>query len=284
MDWRRTKTLFIVLLVLLNLFLAATLLYGNTIGSGQNEYEAHAVRILSDRGITYAGNWPDGPETAGMLRFESVLPTADKLLARMMPDARSRMREDGIREYTVGSRTLRTGKGTDGRDEMVYEDPDAGYVLAGSSDDGIRRSVGDLFRAIGLGKYHLALDEERTDGSARTLTYVQPYREGLLFDNRVIVRLQGGGIRSLTVRLHKEQQMMEPVGGGTGEVLTVQQALLLSPVRGPLELRDVRFGWGQADAGELYFSPMWRIRLADGREIRLDAYTGVLLATQENAP
>lgn len=284
MDWRRTKTLFIVLLVLLNLFLATTLLYGNTIGSGKGEYEAHALRILSDRGITYAGTWPDGPETAGMLRFESVLPGADPLLSRLMPDAKSRMREDGTREYSVGSRTLMIGKGADGREEMTYDDPDAGYVLASGGDEGVKRAIGSLFRAIGLGKYHLVPDEEQTDGSARTLVYVQPYREGRLFDNRVVVRLQAGGIRSLTIRLHKEQQMMEPVGGGTGEVLTVQQALLLSPVRGPLDIRDVRFGWGQADAGELYFSPMWRIRLADGREIRLDAYTGVLLATRENTP
>ena len=313
MDWRRTKTLFIGLLVLLNLFLAATLLYGNTIGSGRSEYEAHAVQILLGRGITYAGTWPDGPETAGMLRFESEMPDAEKLLERLMPDARSRLRDDGVREYSVGSRTLLIGKGADGRDEIVYEDPQAGYLLAGADDAALHRSLVSLFRAIGLGSYRLVADTAPADGQAVSstpadvtaapadnaagpaatistpadadsdvLVYVQPYREGFLFDNQVTVTLQGGGLRRMSIRLHKEQQMMEPVGGGTGDVLSVQQALLLSPVRGPIEVLDVRFGWGQADAGELYFSPMWRLLLADGRELRLDAYTGVLLSSDES--
>ncbi len=292
MDWRRTKTIFIGLLLLLNLFLSATLLYGNTTGSGRSEYEAYAGRILADRGITYAGTWPDGPETAGMLRFESALPNEEKLLARLMPDARSRLREDGVREYAIGSRTLSIGKGTDGREEMVFDDPQAGYLLDGSEDAALRRSLADLFRAIGLGPFRLAADAEPVTDAAAAPTgaaepvetvfvFMQPYRNGFLFDNRVTVVLQGGGIRRMSIRLHREQQMMEPVGGGTGDVLSVRQALLLSPVRGPLEIQDVRFGWGQADAGELYFSPMWRLRIADGRELRLDAYTGVLLSTSE---
>jgi hypothetical protein len=52
---------------------------------------------------------------------------------------------------------------------------------------------------------------------------------------------------------------------------------MLSSLKGPLSVRVAEYGWGQADKGELYFSPMWRLRLDDGQDIRLDAYTGVRL-------
>ena len=278
MDWRRSKTLFILLLVLLNLFLGGTLLLANTVGAGEAAYITHAQGVLQTRGLQYDGTWPEGPAEAGMLGFENESPVLDKLLKHLLPDATVSQSEDGTRVYSMGSRTLIAGMETDGKPSVSYRDEQAGYLLDLSSDARRERDMQALLRAIGYGGYRFVPDRVQETPDGLWLTYVQPYPDGLLFDNRILFRLTGGGLAEMEIRFHPVQQMLSPVGGGTGAVLTAQQALILSPLRGPLTLDQISFGWGQGDAGELYYSPMWRIITKDGREMRLDAYTGVLHA------
>ena len=276
MDWRRSKTLLILLLVLLNVFLGGSLLLTNTAGAGDAAYVSHAQGVLTSRGLQYDGTWPDGPEEAGMLGFENESPALDKLLEYLLFDATVIQKEDGTRIYSAGSRVLTASMETEGKPAVSYRDEQAGFLLDLSTEARRDRDVQSLLRAMGYGGYRLVQDrvEETEDGL--WLTYVQPYQGGLLFDNRIRFRIRGSGLAEMEIRFHPVQQMLSPVGGGTGAVLTAQQALILSPLRGPLTIERIAFGWGQGDAGELYYSPMWRILTEDGREMRLDAYTGVL--------
>ena len=278
MEWRRAKTLLIVLLFLLNLFLGGTLLYANTAGTGSEEYNAHAEGILLERALLYEGKWPGAPAEAGMLQFETEMPSLDKLLGRLMADAVVSQDESGTRTYRMGSRVMTVGSEAGRNPVVVYRDEQAGYVMNVATPDSRNREISALLRDIGFGAYRLRLDREEPTTEGLWLTYVQPYQKGMLFDNQIRIRLAGGGLSALEIRFHPVGQMMSPVGGGTGAVLTAQQALILSPLRGPLTLADISFGWGQGNAGELYYSPVWRVLTDEGQEMRLDAYTGVLLS------
>ncbi len=279
MDWRRAKTGLIVLLFLLNLFLGGTLLYANTIGSGTAEYNAHAEGILLERALQYQGKWPKTPSEAGMLQFENDLPSLEKLLGRLMADASVSQDEAGARTYRVGDRVLTVGPDAGNNPTVTYQDEQASFFIEAATPEDRDREIRALLRDIGFGAYRLQLDREEQAGNTVWLTYVQPYQNGRLFDNQVRLQLRGNGLAGLEIRFHPVRQMMSPVGGGTGAVLTAQQALVLSPLRGPLTFSGITFGWGQGNAGELYYSPVWRLTTTDNREVRLDAYTGVLLST-----
>ncbi len=278
MDWRHVKTLFILLLILLNLFLGGSLYYGTAAGGGQQEYVAHATDILASRGITLAGTWPQGPATAGMIRFDNSSPPMDKLIERLLPGASAETDSKGIRSYRMGSRTLTEASGTEtGSAETVYEDLAAGYQLDTSTEDKRDREIRNLLKGIGLGSYEFIRDDVRETGEGILLTYVQSYKNGKLFDNRVLFLLRNSGIARIVFSLFPIRQMIAPADGSSGEVLSALQAVMLSSLKGPLSVTAVEYGWGQADAGELYFSPVWRVRLEGGQEIRLDAYTGIRL-------
>jgi hypothetical protein len=278
MDWRRAKTLLIVLLFLLNLFLGGTLLYANTPGRGSAEYNAHAEGILRERALIYEGKWPKAPDETGMLQFENEMPSPDKLLDLLMADASVSQDESGLRTYRMGSRVMTVGAEAGRNPVVVYRDDQAGYVMDVATPEARNRDISALLRDIGFGSYRLRLDKEEQTAEGLWLTYVQPCQQGLLFDNQIRIRLAGNGLSALEIRFHPIGQMMSPAGGGTGAVLTAQQALILSPLRGPLTLVDISFGWGQGNAGELYYSPVWRLMTEHGEEMRLDAYTGVLLS------
>jgi hypothetical protein len=275
MDWKHVKTLFILLLLLLNLFLAASLFYGSAAGSGQQEYEAHAADILAARGIALAGEWPEAPQASGMIRFDNGSPSNEKLLERLMPGASVGTDEKGVRHYLMGNRTLTESSGAEsGNTDTIYEDFSAGYQLDASSDEKRDREILSLFSGIGLGSYRLTLDDVKATEEGTLLTYVQAYKRGKLFDNKVLLLLRDSGIVRIVLSLHPVRQMIAPANGSAGEALTSVQAVMLSSLKGPLSIKAVEFGWCQADEGELYFSPAWRVKLEDGQEVRLDAYTG----------
>ena len=118
--------------------------------------------------------------------------------------------------------------------------------------------------------------EETENGTV--LSFAQPYEKGRIFDNRVTLVLKDSGVSDLLISLRTVRQKISlRLAGGSWEVLSARQALILSPLRGPLRIREMSFGWSQENAGQQYFSPVWRILTEDGQEYRLNGYTGVLL-------
>jgi hypothetical protein len=278
MDWKQAKTLLILLLLALNLFLGGSLLYGRFSGNGTAAYTAHAEGILQERDITMTGEWPVAPAEAGMIQFNNEMPVLGSLLESLLPDASVSQAEDGTRTYRAGSRVMTVASEANGNPVVSYRDEQAGYRLDVSGEASLDRELKAFLRTIGFGSYRLVQDREIPSADGVWVTYVQPYKGGRIFDNAVRIRLENGGVAALDIVFHPVRQMMSPIGGGTGAILTAQQALILSPLRGPITFTEILFGWGQGDAGELYYSPMWRLMTQDGREIRLDAYTGVLLS------
>jgi len=277
MDWVKTKTIFILLLLALNLFLAGSLLYGSQSGTIASNYDAYADKILEDRGIGVPVKWPDGPAQAGMLRFES-LPDVDIILNWLMPEADIVLngQAEGFRQYKSGSRILTITLATDSGSTMLrYEDVSAGYKLDVSVPKRREREIQSLLKSLGLSRYGLVPDRVKEADGEITLSYIQPYDAGYIFDNQVTLVLKHDGLAEMTISLHPELQEIAPSGGGVGDILTAQQALILSPLRGPLQIREIKFGWGQENLGELYFSPVWRIATENEQVYWLNAYTGV---------
>lgn len=278
MDWKRVKTLFIALLILLNLFLAGTLAYGNAAGSSIQEYNTHAAGILAVRGISLAGDWPKGQPAAGTIRFDNGSPPINPLVERLMPGASIETDANGRRQYRMGTRILTEASGAEsGNTVTTYEDVSAGYQLDVASDDKRDREIRALLNGIGLGAYQLVFENALETEEGTRLIYAQSYKKGKVFDNQVVLLLRGSGVARMVLSLHPIRQLIAPADGGAGEVLTAMQAVLLSPLQGPMAIGQIEYGWSQADLGELYFSPVWQLRLVNGQGLRLDAYTGALL-------
>ncbi len=278
MDWMRAKTLFIGLFLFLNVFLAGVLYLGSA-GETRASYEAHADMILASRKIEYKGSWPTGPDETGMIRFESRSPDVQKLLERLLPDSQPVLTEEGMRQYRAGTRSLTLLNGNvEGHPKLLYQDTSAGYLFAANSADKLDKELTSFFKAIGLAEYRLELDRMEETPPGIRYEYIQRHNGGKLFDNHLSVLLREGGLAEIQIALQPAQQMIAPVGGGTGAVLSAQQVLLLSSMEGPLIVESMDFGWGQADPGELYYSPVWRLLLAGGQSLRLDAYTGQPIA------
>ena len=281
MDWAKVKTFFILLMLCLNVFLTGSLMYGSKSGASSDAYLAYADKILADRGILLTGKWPVGPSEAGMLQFNNEESDAamNKILDRLMPGAKivQGVQDGKQRVYQVGTRKLVIGdsSGT-GNVTIHYTDTSSGYRLDTKSEQSRAREIKSLLKEIGLGAYHLVQDtvEETKDGTV--LAFVQPYEKGHIFDNRVTLSLKESGVSDLLISLRTVRQKIAPPGGGSWEVLSARQALILSPLRGPLRIREMSFGWSQENAGQQYFSPVWRILTEDGQEFRLNGYTGVL--------
>lgn len=274
MDWRRAKTLCIVLLVFLNIFLMTTLLYGNAIGSGQPTYNEDVLGVLYRRSIVYSGVWPDSPSNEGVLRFENTPPDPVPVLGLLMPNATMLENSEGGRVYASGSRTLSSELTELGAAMLRYVDVQAGYTI--STEDNRRRDEGieALLNAIGFPGSQFVFEKEEVTVEGIWLTYVESYRGGKLFDNVARFLLVGNGVAEIELKHRAVIQMMPSVDGGMDDILSAQQALVLSPLRGPIDIANAEFGWAQEHSGEQYFSPVWRFQATDGKVFFINAYNG----------
>ncbi len=273
MDWRRAKTIFILVLIGLNLFLLSALAYGGNVDVSK-AYNEKAKKILDDRGIVFSGTWPTISAKARQVMFDIQDLPMDKIQDRLMPDATLFREVAGVKEFRSGTRVLMTHVvSATGYPEAIYTDAGAGLQIDRTNEKRQEAAMKQLFRNFGLASYKLEKDVMFTGD---TLHYIQPFEKGFLYDNEVIVTLKGNGITQIIFSLFPAKKMQSDTDAGE-EMLSVQQAILLSGFQGPAQITAIDFGWGQADKGELYFSPLWRLQLSEGQTVRLNAVNGNLL-------
>jgi len=277
MDWKKARTIFIFLLLALNLFLFVTLLYTGS-ASTMKAYEDRSTHLLDSRGIQFIGKWPEGPGQANQILFEVVDLPVEKMIERLMPGANLTTLENGSKEYHSGKRVLTTKVDmASGYPETVYEDITAGFQIDDTDEKSQNRLFKNLFREIGLSSYSLVLDRrETTSPSQEILHFVQSTDGGIIFDNKVIITLQEFGIKKMVISLYPTK-LMPNTNIQSRDLLSAKQALVLSSIKVPMSIEEIDFGWGQEEKDELYFSPLWRYQYNGTQTLLIDAFTGKVL-------
>ncbi len=276
-DWKRARTIFIFLLIALNLFLFVTLFYNGS-SSVLSAYEERSSHLLDSRGIQFAGKWPDAPNQANQILFDVVDLPVKKMVERLMPGASLTTLDNGAKEYRSGNRVLATKVDmASGYPETVYVDSTAGYQIDLSDEKTQEKSFNNLFREMGVGSYNLVLDRKEIGLQSKEIYYyVQPADKGILFDNKVVVTLRDFGVEKIVFSLYPTK-LMPTTNSQSEDVLTAKQALVLSSIKGPMTIEKIDFGWGQKGKDELYFSPLWRFQYNNSKTLRIDAFTGRVL-------
>jgi hypothetical protein len=65
------------------------------------------------------------------------------------------------------------------------------------------------------------------------------------------------------------------------EILSAWNILAVAGIRENSVISDMSFGYKRINEGELYDSPVWRIRFSDGTEVFYNAYTGEEIASEK---
>lgn len=280
MDWARAKSIFIVVLLCLNIFLGYFVFTYFT-GSGiPKETLANTESILASRGVTLDCDLPAyNRKTPSLIYGNGAFD--GKLLAEGLLDLGSAsIMEGGIRDGTVwknGSRSLTFANSY----TFTYTDSAPGEKVRLSDQGAVERTIKTFLEGAGLKISEYIFDNMiRNENGTLTLQYIRKYKGFPVFDSTLDCTVGPAGITQLQCRYRD-------ILGFSSEkrsVVAAYQILLKDSVNyGNAVITQIDLGYrgnGEQDAHTKQSTerPVWRVKIK-GRNapVFYDSDTGEIL-------
>ncbi len=271
MEWAKAKTIILILLAALNIFLLSRIIldYGNQ--GVPRETIANMEKILESRGVRLECEVPRYDKETPKLVFGNgkvnKAAQVEKLLGRQfLNEAGSDVQEN---TFVEGTKKLTFT----GSNSFTYADASpaesVGIARAAEAEEYIQKFLKDK----GLDNPTYMQDGEPVrDSDGITFNYIEKYKGFLVFDNYLTVKVSAKGVTYLEVR-HKQIKGFSP--DKVNDIAAAYQVLLENFTGDEKAvITSVDMGYKDAvDSGEngLQFSeqlPVWRIKVKDSEKPR----------------
>ncbi|HHW21347.1 MAG TPA: hypothetical protein GXX26_00485 [Clostridiaceae bacterium] len=267
MDWSRAKTILIIVLLLLNVFLLVMIMFTNPATMFSDSYRKYAIDYLKSKDIEVNADIPVISKQVGRIIYISREYDPQKLcklvFGGIVPASFNQKEfyiENGEESIGLSEDVLLIkDKLNDGRD--LYSDPDK-----------FGKRLMDYLKELGFSKNSIIMgDMEEKDGSIQ-ITFNLKYKNSVVFDQTITARLNSEGLLTLWAPTKDVSK-----GNGASEILSAYQVLVTAGLPSGTRIEHVDFGYKQISEGDIYGNPVWRVILNDGTVMYYNAYTGVKL-------
>lgn len=267
MDWARAKTILIVTLLLLNIFLFVTILYTNSGIRFQSEYTRYAREYLESRNIQIDERIPDIRGKAEIINYPTNRKyNLDTLSQTVFGHKAEKTEEDGEVVIREGEEKIILNNEVLFIKDQLPDGKDLFIDLKGFSE-----KVLSYLKDLGYSKNTLSLQALEETDDIKRMTYVLTYKNGLLFDKKIMAELSKEGVLTLSLTAKEAKPAENPE---TFEVMSAYQVLVMGNLPTGTHIKSIHFGYRQIRAEELYDSPVWRFILEDGTTLFFNANTG----------
>ncbi|HHY64045.1 MAG TPA: hypothetical protein GX501_03270 [Clostridiaceae bacterium] len=262
MDWSRAKTILIIVLLLLNIFLLAMNIFRNPASLFTDNYRKYALDYLSSRDISIDTKIPDLSGQAAKIMFTTKEFDPQKLcrivFGENMPVSFNGDTFDvnwGEESVTLTWDELKiTDRLSDGRD--LYASPEK-----------FRERVRKYLAEIGY-KNVIAGETGDEDGVIRA-SFNLEFEKNIVFDHVITAEINSEGLLTVSAPARDISK-----GNGKSDILSLYQVLVTGGLSPGTRITDVGFGYKQVSEGDIYGIPVWRVILGDGTVLYYNAYTG----------
>lgn len=277
MDWSKAKTILIVTLLILNIFLLLNLNLLVSNDDISDETIANTVKILEGRGIALQCEIPRMNTDPGKLTFNEQAPFNKGEIAAFLLGTKFKLPAGGFengQEITDG-----------GSKKLVFINDNLFEYTGSSPFEAIDMSAREHVEAwmkecldrfnMPSGKYFMDYYTTNPDGSI-TAVYREKFQDFVVFENQLKVTADKNGVLSLKCGYKSIESLRNP---GT-RIISAYQILLkeYGGVDGPETITDIDLGFKDSnpeqDMKETYKQPAWRIRTQDGNERFFKATNG----------
>lgn len=250
MDWAKTKSIFIILFFLLNVFLTIILIYTIDNDSITKDTIYDARQALAERGVAITCDIPNFNGSMGTLTYDDMSLDKEKIIKNL----------SGRLEIKDGSKEL------DFPDEysIVFRDSKPESAVPGLNNaEGILNFVSNVLKGteIPVMDYHLDMIEEKD--SQKTYIFKQKYKGLWIHENYIAVGLIDGGVTYLELRYRKIDSIIS-----SKKVMPVHQVLIrhYDTIKN-ITITKIDLGFKEHKMGdrsrELDDIPVWRIEYED---------------------
>lgn len=270
MDWAKAKSILILVLAALNIFLLSYIIRYRLDQNISKETIADTQQVLFDRGIKLECEIPKYNDDTSRLIYENGNHDRQKIATRLLGDLEGTLGKapgsipDGIPDKIIsGSRQLVFENGSSF--EFHDKDPTNGLVISGK--DTVEKQLRKMITELGLkaSNYRFEGFTENSD-SSRTYVFTEMFKKLWVFDNRIEFIISQDGILHIGCSYRK----IKGFSSGTKTKIMAAYKILLKNFnqgdKAVITNIDIGFkGYApQQDMVGYSESPAWRIMFGDG--------------------
>jgi len=264
MDWGRAKSILIIMLLALNIFLLANIFLISAGDAFRGQDVSAASRILEKRGVGLKCRIPASANSVGKLFFKETAVNRPAVFKRLFGSAQNppSFTSPGAK-IADGSKTLNF----EGDNSFTFEDkhPSVDINLAGPGGNGenIKKLLAEM--RLPVSSFYLDGTTNNPDGTVTCVLY-EKYGGYAVFDNYAVVTALDGRLASLKWHYKKPENIVP----GARKIISASQILLKNYIAGDKAvITSIDLGFMEykleRDTKELYGLPVWRIRTEDGK-------------------
>lgn len=266
MDWSKAKTIFIILLFLLNLFLLVNIFISSSNLSVGSDYISYARELLNSADITVDTQIPSYSKNSGKVDYAGrKIQENDLVKALFGQISEPSNGAGGFKIWKDDTKILEIGNNT-----ISFTGLDAG--LTQHMEDA-RKLAGDLeayMKELKLLKYELTADSiSSLSANQLEIRFIEKYKDQYLFDNTLTFRISKSGSVEWELVARDVEKIID-----YDEILSAYQILVMADIPQHSVITKVDFGYKKVIETELYDSPVWRIVFKTGEIDFYNAYTG----------
>lgn len=268
MDWSKAKTILITAFFLLNIFLFIMIILTNSGGIFQSDYITHAQNFLASKDIKINADIPKTTGLVGKVLY-SVKEYDPLILSRLVFgfSVPASIEKGNTFKIEYESEMIELTE-----DELIIVDKLNKGANFFNNTKMFEKELYKYLNKLGFKKLDLLDRETEEFGNEKKFIYTVKYKNSLIFDLQISVKLSNEGVMTLSLPTKEVNKQ-----NGQSEILSAYQLVVTAGLPSGVTIEAVDFGYKQVFEGDLYGNPVWRVILNNGDILYYNAYTGELL-------
>ncbi|NLL97639.1 MAG: hypothetical protein GX227_11090 [Clostridiaceae bacterium] len=267
MDWSKAKTILIIALLLLNVFLLVMIMFTNPASLLTDNYKKYAINYLLSRDIEINTDVPSFSRPVSKIIYTTKEYDPERLCKLVFGE---------VMPYSLNGNGFYIKNEEESislsEDLLLINDKlsDGKYLFANPNK--LIKSLQKYLRELGFNKSSIIMGEIEDKDDSIQIIFNLKYKNNMVFDQIIMARLNSDGLLTIWAPAKNVSK-----GNGVSDILSAYQILVTGGLPSGTKIENVDFGYKQISEGDIYGNPVWRVILNDGTVIYYNAYTGVKL-------
>lgn len=267
MDWARAKTVILVLLLFLNIFLFLNIINAKLTFESSKEYRVNAEKALSESGLVINCSIPSNNKPVERISFVEK----DKnLYVGMIRSLVGVSEQDAVKVqksyYKNDGKTLEFVD-----NNFIFTDNTQNTTVPVGNRKKLDSTLKTWIRKNKISNESFILDRIYEKDDTIIAEYVQLYKKWPIFNNKIIFTIK----KNALVKVEGNLRIFYDLRANKEDKAVSAEIVLLTnkdKIKGAVE--SIELGYFLAQNDELYDTPVWRVKLSSGDVVLFNAFTG----------
>lgn len=267
MDWSRAKSIILVILIILNIFLFINVFNEKSNFEISMGYRDNAKQALEEAGFTINCPIPINNKPVPRISFTEEDQNGYTGMIRKLIGSENESESKAPNNYYYGN-----GKILELRNNsFILTDETQNETFPVDYKKRLDIKLKSWIRKNKVSTEPFVLDSISKEGDTVTVEYVQVYKNIPVFNNKIVFTIENSYLKKVkgSLRIFSDIQTSKK-----DEIISSEITLLTGKGKINGIIDSIDLGYLQLQQEDIYDTPVWRVKLASGEQVWFNAFTG----------